>query len=247
MTFGVYQEKLHYEKTNPLLWLYDKLFPLPAVCPVCMEQQARLGVCEKCRAEVLRKRSMYGQCKRCSSFGVYSDACRNCREWPAYYRGNIAIWPYQGAYKQVIKEFKFHNMPWLADALAQEVLLYLPEGYGLLVPVPLHANRLQERSFNQSELLVRSLSRMSGMPWQNCLIRVRDTPHQTGLGRAERLQNLHNAFDLRKGATVQGKKIILIDDVFTTGTTLLSCARVLHQHGAKEIVSCTLASGQARF
>ena len=56
-----------------------------------------------------------------------------------------------------------------------------------------------------------------------------------------------NAFDLRKGVTVQGKKIILIDDVFTTGTTLLSCARVLHQHGAQEIVSCTLASGQARF
>ncbi|MBP3341115.1 MAG: ComF family protein, partial [Peptococcaceae bacterium] len=76
---------------------------------------------------------------------------------------------------------------------------------------------------------------------------VRDTPHQTGLGRAERLQNLHNAFDLHKGVTVQGKKIILIDDVFTTGTTLLSCARVLHQHGAKEIASCTLASGQARF
>jgi len=76
---------------------------------------------------------------------------------------------------------------------------------------------------------------------------VRDTPHQTGLGRAERLQNLHDAFALHEGVQVQGKKIILIDDVFTTGTTVLTCAKVLHQHGAKEIASCTLASGQARF
>ncbi len=238
---------VRYEKINPLLWLYDRLFPLPAVCPLCMQRQKTLQICDDCLAKALRQRSTYGQCARCGSFGVYSGTCRNCREWPAYYIGNIAVWPYQAAYKQVIKEFKFHNMPWLADVLAQVMLPCLPKDYDLLVPVPLHPNRLQERGYNQSERLVRSLSRTSGIPWQNSLMRVRDTPHQTGLGRAERLQNLHNAFACSKDADVKGKKIILIDDVFTTGTTLYSCAKVLHQHGAKEIVSCTLASGQARF
>ena len=248
MIIGVRQGKLKYEKTSLIQWVYDKLFPLPAVCPLCMESQAQLCVCDKCRSEALRKRSLYGQCARCGSFGVYSAACRNCREWPAYYVGNIAVWPYQGAYKQVIKEFKFHNMPWLADALAKEMIPFLPKEYDLLVPVPLHPNRLQERGYNQSELLVRALSRDSGMPWQQSLVRVRDTPHQTGLNRAERLQNLHNAFALNSGvANIKEKRIILVDDVFTTGTTLRTCAQILHQYGAKEIVSCTLASGQGRF
>ncbi len=238
---------IRYEKFNPILWLYDRLFPLPEVCPICMQRQKQLHICDACLAKALRQRSTYGQCKRCGSFGVYSAACRNCREWPSYYVGNIAVWPYQSAYKQVITEFKYQNMPWLADALAQVMQPYLPKNYDLLVPVPLHPNRIQERGYNQSELLVRSLSRMSGMPWQNSLQRVRDTPHQTGLGRAERMQNLQNAFTCNKYATVAGKKIILIDDVFTTGTTLYTCAKVLHQCGAKEIISCTLASGQARF
>lgn len=239
-------DKVRYEKTNPLLWLYDLLFPLPAVCPVCMTPQPRLGVCDSCRAEALRWRSVYGQCLQCGSFGVYSSACGNCREWPAYYVGNHAVWPYQKAYRQLIKEFKFHNKPWLAEALAPELLPYLPQQYDLLVPVPLHPNRLNERGYNQSELLVRVLSRISGMPWQNCLERVRDTPHQTGLGRKERLHNLQGAFACRKNIQVKNKRIILIDDVFTTGTTLRSCARVLYRHGAKEIQSCTLASGWAR-
>ncbi len=243
-----HSNKLNYEKQNPLLWLYDKLFPLPTVCPICMEPQERWGVCDKCRAMALRKRSQYGQCARCGSFGVLSVTCRNCREWPVYYKGNTAIWLYQDAYKQVIKEFKFQNMPWLADVLAQEMSSYLPRSYDLLVPVPLHPHRLHERGYNQSELLTRALSKYSGIPWQHSLERVRDTPHQTGLTREERLQNLRNAFSVSGPDTViKGKRIILIDDVFTTGTTLLSCAQVLHQHGAKEIASSTLASGQARF
>ena len=235
------------EKSNPFLWLYDRLFPLPAVCPICMQPQKSLQVCESCRHVALRKRSLYGQCQRCGSFGVYSGTCRNCRQWPIYYKGNFAIWPYNDHYKQVIQELKFQNMPWLADALAKEVLPFLPKQYDLLVPVPLHPNRMAERGYNQSELLVKALSKYSGLPWESSLERVRDTPHQTGLGREERLKNLQHAFACKKTATVCGKKIILVDDVCTTGTTLLTCAKVLHQHGAVEIASCTLASGYGRF
>lgn len=247
MNGEIRQEKIRKEKRNPLFWLYDKLFPLPAVCPLCMERQKTLRICDNCHKDLLRKRSLYGQCQRCGSFGVYSNTCRNCRNWPTYYEKNIAVWPYQSAYQQVIRDFKFHNMPWLADLLAQELLPYLPKEYDLLVPVPLHENRRAERGYNQSELLVRSLSRLSGIPWQNSLVRVRDTPHQTGLGRTERLHNLQHAFDCSRSAKVRGKRIILVDDVLTTGTTLLSCAKVLHQYGASEVTSCTLASGYGRF
>lgn len=209
-----------------------------------MRVQERLQVCDACRAEALRKRTQEGQCQCCHSFGVQAPHCHCCRDWPDYLAGNLAVWPHQDGWQQAILDFKFHNMPWLADAFAAELAPVLPKGYDLLVPVPLHPNRLRERGYNQSALLARALAERSGIAWQDVLVRVRDTPHQTGLGRAERLKNLDGAFALRKGSDVTGKRILLVDDVFTTGTTLRQCAAVLHQYGAVEIHGVTLASGQ---
>ena len=101
--------------------LYDICFPLPDICPICMRRQKTLGVCEDCRAEALRKRSLYGQCQCCHSFGVFSEHCHSCRDWPLYLTGNLAVWPYQDGWQQAILDFKFHNMPWLAECLAAEL------------------------------------------------------------------------------------------------------------------------------
>ncbi len=232
---------------NLLQKIYDICFPLPKVCPVCMKPQERLQVCDACRADALRKRSLYGQCQCCHSFGIFSHHCHSCRDWPAYLVGNIAVWPHQDGWQQAILDFKFRNMPWLAEALASELVPALPTDYDLLVPVPLHPKRLQERGYNQSELLAKALSQQMGIPWKNCLQRVRNTPHQTGMNRAQRLQNLDGAFALRRGYDVAGKRIILVDDVFTTGTTMRQCAKVLHQHGAVQVLGATLASGQGHF
>lgn len=238
-----------YARTIPqtvLYWLqkgYDLLFPLPAVCPVCLQRQPRLQVCDACRAEALQKRSLYGQCQCCHSFGVSSDHCGNCSQWPGYFVGNLTIWPYQQQWQQVILDFKFRNKPWLAEALAAELAPFLPADYDLLVPVPLHPRRMQERGYNQSALLAQAMSRYRGIPWENYLQRVRNTPHQTGLSRNQRLQNLDGAFDLSRKADVADKRILLVDDVFTTGTTLRACAGVLHRYGAREIMGVTLAAG----
>lgn len=232
---------------NILQKLYDICFPLPTVCPVCMKRQPRLQVCDSCRAEALRKRSLMGQCHRCHSFGVFSEQCRSCRDWPDYLAGNVAVWPHQDGWQQAILDFKFRNMPWLSEALAAELAPVLPKDYDLLVPVPLHPKRFHERGYNQSELLAKSLSKQLGIPWQNSLSRIRHTPHQTGMNREERLKNLDGAFAMHPKAAVAGKRVILVDDVFTTGTTIRQCARVLYQHGAVEILGATLASGQGRF
>ena len=231
-------------------WLqkvYELCFPLPSVCPICMTRQERLEVCDDCRAEALRKRSLYGQCQRCHSFGIASDGCANCRSWPQYLVGNVSVWPYQDGWQQAIVDFKFRNMPWLASALAVETAAYLPQGYDLLIPVPLHKNRLRERGYNQSALLAEALAEQRGLSWQNALQRVRDTPHQIGLSREQRLQNLTGAFHLAPKADVQGKHIIVVDDVFTSGATLLHCAQTLYRYGAKSVLGFTLASGQGRF
>ena len=231
---------------NLLFSIYDLLFPLPKVCPICMQQQKALQICDCCNQDALQKRITFGQCSRCGSFGVTGNGCHTCENWPSYYKKNVSLWPYQERYKDVIRAFKFQNMPWLAEPVAHALLPYLPQQYDLLMPVPLHRKRLQERGYNQSELLVRALSQHSNIPWQYGLERIINTPHQTGLNRTKRLENLHHAFTIVPKADFVGKKIILIDDVCTTGTTLLSCANLLYQYGATEIVSCTLASGYDR-
>lgn len=229
---------------NILQKLYDFCFPLPCVCPICMKPQERLQVCDACRAKALRQRTLEGQCQCCHTFGIWGAHCNSCREWPSYLVGNIAVWPYREGWQQAILDFKFRNMPWLAESLATELVPLVPVGYDNLVPVPLHPNRLRERGYNQSELLAKEISFQRKIPWLNALVRVRDTPHQTGLGRTERLKNLEGAFALRRGCDVTGKRIVLVDDVFTTGTTLYQCAKVLRANGVVEVLGVTLASGQ---
>lgn len=224
--------------------LHGLFFPLPPVCPVCLRRQERLEVCPQCRAEALRQRTLRGQCQRCHTFGVYGSSCRSCRQWPDYLEGNLAIWPYRDGWQQAILDFKFRGKPWLADALAAELLPVLPRTASLLVPVPLHANRLRERGYNQSALLAAALARRSGIPWAEALCRTRDTPHQTGLSRSERQKNLAGAFRPAEGVSVSGQDILLVDDVFTTGATLEQCAKVLHAHGASRVTGVTLASGE---
>jgi ComF family protein len=112
-----------------------------------------------------------------------------------------------------------------------------------LVPVPLHSARQREREFNQAEILARLLSKRSGIPLALCLQRTRYTTTQTRLDRHERMENLRGAFRVRHTPSVTGRHLILIDDVFTTGSTVEECARVLRAAGAASVRVLTVARG----
>lgn len=133
----------------------------------------------------------------------------------------------------LIHQFKYRYAQELAVPLAT---LYPKLPTLPLVPVPLHTNRLRERGFNQSELLAYALAPDLVFP---CLSRVRDTPSQATLSRAERLKNVHDAFAVTRHDIP--KKIILIDDVASTLATLSACAKLLRQHGAKKVYAAVLA------
>jgi ComF family protein len=109
------------------------------------------------------------------------------------------------------------------------------------VPVPLHPTRQRERGFNQAGLLAEFLSARISIPCKRVLKRIRYTTTQTALDRAERMENLHNAFRLRRNADVRGLQVLLIDDVLTTGSTLSECARVLKRAGAVSVYAATAA------
>ena len=112
----------------------------------------------------------------------------------------------------------------------------------LIVPVPLHIRRLRERGFNQALLLARELSKQTGIPCeQRSLRKIKDTPFQTALKGRERRKNLKAAFRVKKTEEIEGKSVLLVDDVYTTGTTVNECARTLLEAGAATVGVLTLA------
>jgi ComF family protein len=128
---------------------------------------------------------------------------------------------------------------WLRAALDDERLR--DHQFDVIVSVPLHSARQRERGFNQASLLAELLSAHTSIPSRPLLKRIRYTTTQTALDRSERMENLHNAFRLRKNADVRGLRVLLIDDVLTTGSTLSECARVLKRAGANSVHAATAA------
>lgn len=156
---------------------------------------------------------------------------------------------FTGEAKKLILKFKYDHDLLLARDLAtlsldawQDLISRFDLSSGLVVPVPLHPSRTRERGFNQSELLARQLSKLVCMRLSTrALTRIRKTVSQQQLGRLERLTNVKNAFQANP-RLVEGKQIVLIDDVCTSGSTLLECAHTLHDAGAAQVTALTVAS-----
>jgi ComF family protein len=128
---------------------------------------------------------------------------------------------------------------WLGAALNDERLR--DRQFDLIVPVPLHPAKRRERGFNQAELLAESLTDRVSAPLRPVLERTRYTTTQTAFDRSERMENLRGAFRLRKNSDVRHLRVLLIDDVLTTGSTLSECARVLKKAGATSVCAATAA------
>jgi ComF family protein len=159
----------------------------------------------------------------------------------------VAAYRGRGVVRHIVHEFKYGRQihlrhlvaRWLRAALDDERLC--AKHFDVLVPVPLHPARQRERGFNQARLLSELLSVEVSIPSKLHLDRIRYTTTQTALDRSERMENLHNAFRLRKNADVRGLRVLLIDDVLTTGSTVNECARVLKRAGALSVHAATAA------
>lgn len=160
----------------------------------------------------------------------------------------LAAFRYDGGAARMIQDLKYNGKRYLARSLACYIKDTL-ESAGeplpdAIIPVPLHRKRRRKRGYNQSDIICRHLSALTGVPWLNgVLIRTRDTPSQTGLGRQERIENVKGAFDVIEKEPVKGRKILLVDDVCTTGATLDACADALYRAGAINVTAAVAAHG----
>jgi len=222
----------------------------PATCVIC-RKHLRAGeyLCDGCKAKIVRIVPPF--CQTCSEpfEGSISSvfSCANCAHRAIYFEAAVAAYRGRGIVRDVIHQFKYNRQihlrhliaRWLTAALDDERLR--GQRFDVIVPVPLHSARQRERGFNQAGVLAELLSAQSSIPCRPWLKRIRYTTTQTALDRSERMENLHNAFRLRKNADVRGLRVLLIDDVLTTGSTLSECARVLKRAGAASIHAATAA------
>ncbi len=170
--------------------------------------------------------------------------CRHCRERPPKFDRALSPYRYEGVLEQAIHLYKYRRRPTLAVPLAKLALVWadrLPPA-DLVMPVPLHPSRLREREFNQALLLADRIACSLGLPLAfEYLMRVRATRPQTELDRTERARNVRRAFAVRETADLKGRRVLLVDDVLTTGATVNECARALRRAGVKAVSVLTLA------
>ena len=226
----------------------------PNVCQCCEKEpagraQGYVGAC--CREGVRLLRAP--MCERCGlAFeGDISNVfeCSNCHNIALHFTFARSAAAAKGVLLDVIHRYKYYRALWFEPVLAELLLsAAVPAirngGWNMIVPVPLHPARQREREFNQAENLGRHLSRATGLPLNaRAIIRTEATPSQTRLTREERAKNVKNAFAARPRANVRGARVVLVDDVMTTGATTNACARVLRKAGAEEVCVWTVARG----
>lgn len=217
----------------------------PPACLVCgqrLDEQVQV-VCELCEA----KMSMIGQnvCLVCGSENP-EIPCSVCAEEHFSFASASSVFKFQGPVKDLIHELKYHGYESPAGYFAlplSEMIESKPElqNHDFICAVPLHRVRRRERGYNQSDLIAYATSLIAGIPYAEPVYRRIYTHSQTLLSRAHRKTNLKNAFKLKKNADVNGKKIIVIDDVFTTGSTLNEITKTLLNAGAAKVTALTVA------
>jgi ComF family protein len=162
------------------------------------------------------------------------------KEPPFRYARSYGI--YEGGLEEAIKQLKYYGITRLSSPLSDLLFKYPLPDVDVIIPVPLHGRRLKERGFNQSALIAKGISKRLKRPLLiNCLIRTRYTTPQVNLTAKEREKNIKDAFSINDSGDIQGKDIMLIDDVFTTGATVRECSKVLQKAGAGNIYVITLA------
>lgn len=239
--------------------IYTALFSLifPDECRICAEplhEVSRIPVCRTCllKPEPLAAEYFCVQCRSPfrSSFPLDEQGlCGLCRRGVRGFDAAYSYGFYEDQLRELIHLFKYGRVQTLARPLGRLLSVALPrdQEFDVIVPMPLHWRKRWQRGFNQSALLASEIGRRANIPVKNALRRIRFTATQAGLTNAKRRLNVSGAFRASKGPALDGKRVLLVDDVMTTGATAASCARALKMAGARRVTLLTLARVDRRI
>lgn len=222
----------------------------PRRCPICQEILTERGalICTSCR----KKAVPIGEpkCKKCGKplRAHTKEYCGDCSDSKHFFTRGWSVFSYSKEIKQSVYQFKFHNKREYGEFYASEmvrvcggeILAWNPD---IIIPIPMYQKKQRKRGYNQAEILARLTGEKLGILVEKKLLRrVRNTVPQKELSRKEREQNLKCAFEIQQEA-VTSKKILLVDDIYTTGATMDAAAETLLLAGALEVRFLTLCIG----
>ncbi|HEY1464644.1 MAG TPA: ComF family protein, partial [Terriglobales bacterium] len=245
-------------------WIAESFFAtlFPSDCRICsasLTNISRLPVCESCLENIPPTEGIV--CAVCGekiqSVLAQADTarCGLCQKKAPPFAKAVSYGSYSGNLRELIHLYKYEQVRpaanVLGDFLAQAITTLEPhftDDRILVVPVPLYKSKRRQRGFNQAELITKAALKAFAserfVMKTNVLRRVRATQSQIGLTRHQRRENMRGAFRVEKANEIAGREVLLIDDVFTTGTTAAECARVLSRAGASNVWVATIARTQ---
>lgn len=234
---------------------YAKLAELiffPSFCELCsslLEFPHERVVCRSCWTSI--RHSYYFYCLCCGQFFEGSGEihlCQNCLEKRPPFSYHRSCGKYKGRLKDIILLYKYRHLQMLGKDLARFVYRTLGRDEEIwweveaIIPVPLHPKRKKQRGFNQAQIIAKELARLKGIEHiEGRLVKIKNVPPQTTLSVKEREKNVSGAFRVVKGRKIKGKVVLLVDDVYTTGSTIRECSSVLRDAGVKEVRALTVA------
>jgi len=229
----------------------DLLYPEGINCLLCGGKIRGIhiyGICQGCSGSI----TFIGEqsCKRCGKYLKGGGLCGDCRDFYHRFDRAYSLCVYDDRIKKGIYSFKYGGRSYLARPFGRMMAdrikkLGLDWKIEAVVPVPLHPEKQRIRGYNQSLLLAKNLAKaLEGKPVLDILARERNTPALSGLTRTQRAKVLADAFKLKNKRELTLRNILLVDDIYTTGTTTDMCAGVLKREGAEKVYVFTLSSGR---
>jgi competence protein ComFC len=229
----------------------------PDDCRVCnkpLREISRIPVCSDCLRQPTAIAAEY-YCADCKTpflnrFPLDEQGrCSLCRLGLISYDTVYTFGSYEDTLRELIHLFKYSQIRPLAHPLGALIARAIPreQRFDLIIPMPLHWKKRWSRGYNQSELLAKEVARRWGVPVRKIVRRVKPTAPQAGLTNSKRRLNVRGAFAVRKSADLKGLRVLLIDDVLTTGSTASACASVLKRAGASHVAVATVARTDRRM
>jgi ComF family protein len=226
--------RLYHLAWAALDWIY------PPTCGGCTKRGVRW--CSDCQSSVTVLTPPF--CSHCGESQPFGGLCLQCRTHPQAYTALRSWARFEGSLRNAVHRLKYTGEMRLGEALAEPLIVFFRQldwEIELVVPVPLGVARHAQRGYNQAALIAHPVALSEGLVYQPAAIRkIKITRTQVGLSRAERLINVAQAFQAERRSVAQ-KKVLLIDDVTTSGATIDACARALLEAGAAEVYGLTLA------
>ncbi len=231
--------------------LLDLLYPRR--CPICQQIVMPKGeyICRTCFEELPFVREP--RCRQCGKplGDMEKEYCYDCEKRAFHYEYGYGLWIYNEKMKRSLSAFKYQGKREYAEFYGEQLLLHYGDwiqsvGIQVVVPVPVHIRKLKTRGYNQAALVAEIVAKELHLPLEEVLMRCINTKPQKSLDNRERIYNLQHAFCLNtsNNFSVEGKKVLLIDDIYTTGSTIEVCTNVLLQAGADKVYFLCLCIGK---